>query len=74
MTRAAELLTDVFGTLIDYEAVDPASMYEIFRSLGMSTLDAAVTVEYGMAYGRGWGDFVTSDVESVLGRGPRSFG
>jgi len=29
--------------------------------------------EYAQAYASGWGDFVTTDIQDVTGRQPRSF-
>lgn len=74
MTQASEILSDVYGAAIGYQPVDPYDMYETFLSFGMSPWDSAVSVEYGIAYGRDWGDFTTTAVQELLGREPRTFG
>jgi hypothetical protein len=42
--------------------------------MGMPEWMAGLTIEYGMAYSSGWGDYTTSHFREITGRRARSFG
>ncbi|WP_084955435.1 SDR family oxidoreductase [Thermoactinospora rubra] len=70
---AAATLTEVYGTPITYRPLPEDAVHRALLDAGFGEWISAVTVEYGRAYARGWGDFTTTDFRDVLGRPARSF-
>lgn len=66
-------LTEVLGTPIRYQPIPDEAAYAAMIGFGFPQWNASVALEYGNAYRRGWGDFVTTDVPDVVGRPARSF-
>ncbi|WP_214318988.1 SDR family oxidoreductase [Nonomuraea sediminis] len=71
--EAAGSLEQVYGERIGYQPVGLDDAYRSMLEMGLPEWIAAVSVEYGKAYSRNWGDFTTPDFETVLGRRARTF-
>jgi uncharacterized protein YbjT (DUF2867 family) len=71
MHQAAEILTSGLGTPITYQPITDARNAMI--DAGLSPWVAEVSVEYGEAYAKGWGDFTTTDFQDVCGHPARTF-
>ncbi len=60
------------GKPVEYVPVPVDAIRAGIRQMGMGDWAAEVLGDYHAAYGRGWGNFVTSDVEKVTGNPARS--
>ena len=70
---AAKEIGRVIAKPVNYVPVSDEAAREAILQMGMSPWLTGVYIEYGQAYGSGWGDFTTTHVFDVLGREPRSF-
>ncbi|MER6951978.1 SDR family oxidoreductase [Nonomuraea sp. NPDC000554] len=73
LREAAAEASDVYGEPIAYQPVTPQDAYQAMLAAGLPEWNAAVNVEYGIAYSGGWGDFTTGDFAQVAGHDARSF-
>jgi uncharacterized protein YbjT (DUF2867 family) len=73
LSEVARDLGDTLGRSVRYVSVPDEALRASLAEFGVSPWLAGMTVEYGRAYGAGWGDFTTTHVQDVLGREPRSF-
>lgn len=71
--EAAKEISDALGKAVDYVPIPPEAVEDSLRKMGMGDWFAEVMRDYSKAYASGWGDFLSGDVEKVLGRKPRSF-
>lgn len=69
----AGILSAISGKRIHYNPIAPQAAYDFIEGAGWGAWMAALTRDYGAAYGAGWGDFVTSNVNEIAGREPCSF-
>jgi uncharacterized protein YbjT (DUF2867 family) len=74
MAEAAGVLARVLERPVEYVALPDEAARAGFAQAGFPPWLAGMTVEYGRAYARGWGDFTTTHVRDVLGRDATSFG
>ncbi|WP_136658915.1 NAD(P)H-binding protein [Nitratireductor sp. XY-223] len=70
---AASILSELSGRRISFVPVAPQRQYETMVAAGIDPWMAAVLRDYGAAYGGGWGDYVTDDVEQITGRPATDF-
>lgn len=70
----ADALSAYTGREITYAAISPEEVAAALRSFGFDEWTANLLREYSAAYGDGWGDLVTDNVELLTGRAPRSIG
>ncbi len=61
------------GKQVNYVDVPLEAAREGMISTGMSEWFADAMIEYMTAFGEGYGDFTTTDVEKVTGNPPRSY-
>ena len=66
-------LSKALGKQVDYVNVPPEAGREAMISAGLSEWVADAFGEYMTAFGEGYGDFTTTDVEKVTGKPPRSY-
>lgn len=71
--EAAEVLSEVAGRSIEYHPVEDEVMRTILRERGRSEGEADVILDLYASMRDGWRDQVTSDVEEILDRPPRTF-
>lgn len=57
-----------------YQPVTPDQAYAAMRGAGLDEWMSRVSVEYGIAYSGGWGDYTTPDFPAVVGKPARAFG
>jgi uncharacterized protein YbjT (DUF2867 family) len=69
---AAEAFSAALGRAVRYVAIPPESVADAIRKMGWGEWGATVMRDYAAAYGRGWGDFVTDDVQKLTGHPARS--
>ncbi len=69
----AKRLSQLFGNRVRYQPVLPEDAHDFALHSGWGEWMAALLRDYGAAYSSGWGDFVTTYVEDMTGRPPRSF-
>jgi uncharacterized protein YbjT (DUF2867 family) len=70
--KAAEAFTAALGRPVRYVPIPPEGVADAIRKMGWGEWGAQVTKDYSAAYGRGWGDFVTGDVQKLAGHTARS--
>lgn len=68
----ARELSEALDREISYLPVPPEAVESSMKQLGAGDWMSKLMRDYSEAYASGWGDFVTEDVEKVLGRKPRS--
>jgi uncharacterized protein YbjT (DUF2867 family) len=68
----AAAFSNGLGRAIRYAPVPPEAMRASLIEAGASPWLGDMMVEYALAYGSNWGDFVTRDVPTVLGRPARA--
>jgi uncharacterized protein YbjT (DUF2867 family) len=68
----ARILGDVSGSEIRYVPVSPEAVRESMLRAGQSEWLSDLMRDYSVAYGEGFGDFVTDNVERISGHAPRS--
>jgi uncharacterized protein YbjT (DUF2867 family) len=68
----ARILGDVSGREIRYVPVSPEAVRESMLRAGQSEWLSDLMRDYSVAYGEGFGDFVTDNVERISGHAPRS--
>ncbi|MFI7438992.1 SDR family oxidoreductase [Nonomuraea indica] len=73
LDEAAADLEAVYGRPVTYQPLSPDQVHAAMLDAGVPEWIAAVSVEYAVAYARGWGDYTTPDFAAVTGRAPRSF-
>ncbi|MFG3442871.1 NAD(P)H-binding protein [Nonomuraea sp. NPDC047897] len=73
MAEAAGDLAEVYGRPVTYQPLPPDHVHAAMLDAGVPEWIAAVSVEYAVAYARGWGDYTTPDFASVTGHAPRTF-
>ncbi len=73
MKAVAEALAGHLGRSVQYVPLSEEAAREGFLGAGFSPWLAGMTVEYGVAYASGWGDFTTTHVKDVAGHEARSF-
>ncbi|NUT45375.1 MAG: SDR family oxidoreductase [Thermoactinospora sp.] len=56
-----------------YQQVPEEAVLQAMLDAGFPEWDAKVSVEYGRAYSRNWGDYTTGDFTEVVGRKARTF-
>lgn len=71
--QAAASLEPIVGEPVRYQVLPNEAAFDVMVKAGLKEWDARVTLEYGAAYARGWGDFTTPDFTSITGRPGRSF-
>jgi len=71
--EVAEVLCDVAGRHISYVPVSPEDVKASLLQMGLGEWMANLLKEYSEAYGDGWGDLVTDNVERLTGHPARSF-
>ncbi|MCV0424950.1 MAG: NAD(P)H-binding protein [Roseibium sp.] len=69
----AKCLSRLMDIPIRYEPISPKVAFDIVESAGWGSWMAALTRDYGAAYGAGWGDFTTEHVFRLTGTAPRNF-
>jgi uncharacterized protein YbjT (DUF2867 family) len=69
----AAVLSDLTGRQISYVAVSPDDVKASLLQMGFGEWMANLLREYSEAYGEGWGDLVTDNVQRLSGHPPRSF-
>jgi uncharacterized protein YbjT (DUF2867 family) len=67
----AARLSETLGRAVRYQPVTHEALRASLLGLGFPKWLADMMIEYGTAYGNGWGDFTTDAFESVVGRPPR---
>ena len=67
MAQIAEQLAEVLGHAVRFVSVPDEAVRAATIASGMDPWLAGMFVEYGRAYGSGWGDFTTSHVKDVTG-------
>ena len=60
------------GREVGYVPVPPEAVAETVRSFGADDWTAGILRDYCAAYARGFGDFVTENVQRITGHAPRS--
>jgi uncharacterized protein YbjT (DUF2867 family) len=73
MREAAAILSSGLATHITYQPVFGPDARQAMIDAGIQAWVADVSLEYGEAYARGWGDFTTTDFPDVCGRPARLF-
>lgn len=68
----ASVLSDVAGRAISYVAVTPDAVRESMLRAGLDEWLSTLMRDYSKAFGEGWGDSVTDNVERMTGHSPRS--
>jgi uncharacterized protein YbjT (DUF2867 family) len=68
----ASVLSEVSGREIKYVPVPPEAVMESMLRAGQDEWISNLMRDYSQAYGEGWGDFVTDNVERMTGHAPRS--
>ncbi|NNF66765.1 MAG: SDR family oxidoreductase [Gammaproteobacteria bacterium] len=68
----ADALSDTTGQQINYIAISPDEVKAALLGYGFDEWTANLLREYSAAFGDGWGDLVTGDVELLTGHPPRS--
>lgn len=68
----ARELSEALEREVSYVPVLPEAVEASMKQMGAGDWMAHLMRDYSAAYASGWGDFVTKDVETVLGRKPRS--
>ena len=71
MPEVAEGLTSVLGKTVRFVSVPDEAVRSGSIQAGLTPWLAGMMVEYGRAYGAGWGDFTTTHVKDVTGRDAR---
>lgn len=71
--EAAASLEPIAGEPVRYQALPDEAAFDAMVKAGLKEWDARVTLEYGAAYARGWGDFTTADFTAITGHQGRSF-
>ena len=69
----AGILSEVTGRPISYVPISPDDVKASLLSMGLGEWMADLLREYSEAYGEGWGDLVTGNVERLTGHPARSF-
>jgi uncharacterized protein YbjT (DUF2867 family) len=69
----AATLGELTGRPIAYIAITPDEVAAMLLSYGFDEWHANLLREYSAAYGDGWGDLVTGNVEALTGHAARSF-
>jgi uncharacterized protein YbjT (DUF2867 family) len=73
LEEVAATLARVLERPVKYVAIPDEAARAGFVQAGFTPWLAGMTVEYGRAYARGWGDFTTTHVRDVTGRDATSF-
>lgn len=73
LAQAAETLGQVLAKAVNYMAIPSDTARDTMLGFGMPRWLVGALVEYGEAYSQGWGDFVTTDFQTITGREPRAF-
>jgi uncharacterized protein YbjT (DUF2867 family) len=73
MSEVAEELTRALDKPVHFVSVPDEAVRTGSIQAGLTPWLAGMMVEYGRAYGANWGDFTTTHVKDVTGRGARSF-
>lgn len=68
----ARELSEALEREILYLPIAPEAVESNMKQMGAGDWMSKAMKDYSEAYASGWGDFVTEDVEKVLGRKPRS--
>jgi uncharacterized protein YbjT (DUF2867 family) len=68
----AKAFTAVLGRPVKYIPIPSEAVADNIRKIGWGEWAAAVMRDYSAAYGSGWGDFVTEDVQNLTGHPARS--
>jgi len=71
--EVASVLSEVAGRRITYVAVSPDDVEASILQMGLGDWMANLLKEYSEAYGDGWGDLVTDNVDRLTGHPARSF-
>jgi uncharacterized protein YbjT (DUF2867 family) len=71
--EVASVLSDLAGRRIAYVAVSPDDVEASILQMGLGDWMANLLKEYSEAYGDGWGDLVTDNVDRLTGHPARSF-
>lgn len=69
----AATLSEIAGRQISYVAVSPDDVKASLLGMGFGEWMANLLGEYSEAYGAGWGDLVTDNVQRLTGNPARSF-
>ncbi len=69
----ASVLSEIANRPISYNAVSPEDVEVSLLQMGFTDWMATLLREYSAAYGEGWGDLVTDNVDRLTGHPPRSF-
>ena len=69
----ADSLTKILGRPVTYVPVPLEAVAQSIRDMGAGDWFAQVMRDYSKAYGEGWGDYTTDDVERLTGIPARSF-
>ncbi len=69
---AAQAFTAALGRPVKYVPIPSEGVAEAIRKSGWGEWAAGVMRDYSAAYGSGWGDFVTDDVQKLTGHPARS--
>lgn len=70
--EVAKALSEVSGRTISYVPVTPEAVRESMLRAGQDDWISTLMRDYAQAYGQGWGDFVTDEVERMTGHAPRN--
>jgi uncharacterized protein YbjT (DUF2867 family) len=73
MAAAGDTLGRVLGKPVNYYALPQDAARAAMLGFGLPQWLVGMLIEYGQAYSAGWGDFVTTDFQSVTGHEPRTF-
>jgi uncharacterized protein YbjT (DUF2867 family) len=71
--QATQTLSRALGRELEYVSVTPEAVEQTFLETGADAWIARVLRDYARAYAGNWGDFVSTDIPSLLGRPARSF-
>lgn len=68
----ARVLSEVTGRTIDYVPVTPDAVRETMLGMGADDWMSTLMRDYYQAYSEGWGDFITDNVERMVGHPARN--
>lgn len=68
----ARVLSNVAGRTIKYVPVSPDALKDTLLGMGIDDWISTTMRDYCIAFGEGWGDSVTDNVERMTGHPPRS--
>lgn len=72
MAEVAAAFSEALGKPVRYVPIPVEAADAAMAQHGMDEISRTMLTDYFAAYARGWGDFVTDDVQRLIGRAPRS--